>query len=80
MSTAELLHWWRYYNECPFGYFRDDIRQALNCAVSAAPHSRESLPLSSFLLFPEKEKEPTPEELAEKLHAVFGGMMNGGQR
>jgi len=78
MSTTELLHWWRYYNECPFGYYRNDIRQALNCAVIAAPHSRESLPLSSFMLIKEPEKPPTNEELSEKLHSLFGGLINGG--
>jgi len=73
MSTTELLHWWRYYNECPFGYYRNDIREALNCAVIAAPHSRESLPLTSFQLFPDKPKELTPEELTGKIHKIFGG-------
>lgn len=79
MSTQELLHWWRYYNESPFGYMREDYRQALNCAVVAAPHTKKSLPLSAFLLVPEEKKEPTPEELAKKVHTIFGGFLNGGE-
>jgi len=77
ISTVELLHWWRYYNEYPFGYYRSDLREALNCAVTAAPHSRKSHPLQSFLLFREPEPEPTTEELTSKLHAIFGGAING---
>jgi hypothetical protein len=50
MSHHELIHWWRYYCENPFGYRRNDLREALNCAVVAAPHSKKSLPLTSFLL------------------------------
>jgi hypothetical protein len=55
------------------------MREALNCAVFAAPYSRESHPLSSFLLVKEPEKEPTPEELTEKIHAIFGGKLNGSE-
>ena len=74
---AEIMHWFKYYNESPFGYYRSDMREALNCAVFAAPHSKTSFPLSSFMLdAPEKEK-PTAEELAEKTIGIFGGMAHG---
>jgi len=77
MSFTELLQWWRYYCECPFGYKFIDNREALNCAVSAAPYSRESLPLSSFKLYVEPEKVPTTGELVGKLHSIFGGRADG---
>lgn len=74
---SEIMHWFKYYNESPFGYYRNDMREALNCAVFAAPHSKKSLPLSSFQLMPDKPERPSDEELAAKTNAIFGGMANG---
>jgi hypothetical protein len=77
MSHHEIIHWWRYYCENPFGYRRNDLREALNCAVVAAPHSKKSLPLTSFLLVPEEKKKLSNKEISNKLHAILGGAKNG---
>ena len=72
MSTTELLHWYRYYQECPFGYLRDDYRQALNCAVFAAPYSTEDPDISSFLLMRENREPPPLDELVIKVQKMLG--------
>ena len=77
MTHTEFIYWWRYYQENPFGYKRNDLREALNCAVVAAPHSKKSLPLTSFLLVPEEKKKLSNKEISNKLHAILGGAKNG---
>lgn len=71
MSTTELLYWHRYYNENPFGYLRNDYREALNCAVYAAPHCKEEPSITSFLLMQEEE-EQDPYEMALKVQQMLG--------
>ena len=77
MSFKEILRWWRYFCERPFGYKFHDLRGALNCAVMAAPYSDECQPLHFWEIYKTPKPEPKPEVLAQKIHDIFGGMMNG---
>jgi len=70
--------WKHYYNECPFGDYRNDLREALNCAILLAPHSKSDLTIKDFLLIKDveekKEDLPSAQELVNKTKAMIRGM------
>lgn len=72
ISDAELLLWWQYYNEMPFGYYRHEAREAFNCQIITAPHITTKIELGKFMLFKAPEKELTDEQLSAKLIKIFG--------
>ena len=76
MSIYEFQMWHTYFKEYPFGDYRNDLREALNCAILLAPHSERDLDPARFLLVKEDEiKEEKPvENLVDKTKAMIRGM------
>mgnify|MGYP003787379537 CR=1 FL=1 len=72
---TEYLHWFKYYQENPFGYFRSDLRDALNCSILSAPYRKKRIPLTDFMLKQPEKKNPSPSELKDKIVSIFGGMV-----
>lgn len=76
MSVYEYQSWLNYYNEYPFGDYRNDLREALTCVNLLAPHTKSQLNLKHFMLIPDKPRdieEPAP-DLVSKTKAMFRGM------
>lgn len=75
MNIYEFEMWVNYYNECPFGDYRNDLREALNCAILLAPHTKSDLNIKDFLLVKEdviEKEEPTTKALVNKCFGYFG--------
>ena len=70
--------WVTYYQEHPFGDYRNDFREDLNCAILLAPHSKSNLTIKDFLLIKDveekKEDLPGTQELVNKTRAMIRGM------
>ena len=78
MGIYEFNMWLKYYKECPFGDYRTDLREALNCKLLLAPYSKSDLPLDPFMLIKddvEEQEEAKPvANLVDKTRAMFRGM------
>ena len=68
MDYEELAMWRTYYSESPFGYYWKDMREALNCKVSLAPHSKSDLSLSTFTTISTHLLEETEEPIEQLVH------------
>lgn len=79
LNTVEYFCWIKYYNENPFGYYRQDLREALNCKFLLAPYSKSDLSYRTFLMTPDESYKPNIEELKFKVQAFFGAYSNGKQ-
>lgn len=79
MGIYEYELWSTYYSECPFGYRREDLREALSCKILLAPYTKSDLPLDGFLLDRRdtKKEEPPVVDLVAKTKAMFRGMSHG---
>lgn len=65
MDHSELIMWWEYYKQHPFGDMRADIRQAHTSLILARAHLKEGhkAKLEDFIL-DKPEKKPMTEEQA----------------
>ena len=70
--------WLKLYKECPFGDYRTDLREALNCKLLLAPYTKGDLSLQDFMLIredTEDQEEAKPvADLVNKTKAMFRGM------
>ena len=75
MSAAEISLYQAYYRISPWGEERADLRNAMQMQQTAEMHrdrKKHSQPfkLSDFMPF-WKKREPSPEELREKMRSAF---------
>jgi len=82
MGVYEFNMWLKYYIECPFGDYRTDLREALNCKLLLAPYTKgdlSALPLDPYMLIQndkeDKEDAKPVENLVNKTKAMFRGMV-----
>lgn len=75
MGIYEFELWLHYYNECPFGDYRADLREALSCKILVSPYTKKNLSIDNFMLIPdeiEEKQELSTEDVQKKCFAYFG--------
>lgn len=78
MQASEVELWKCFMRADPFGHVRDDDRAALSTALALTPYARKGRPFNiddfklRYRMRPaESKREMTPNELKEKVKAIF---------